>query len=165
MTALLLALSLSATPPATDPLRANLGASKNPWDFACDEIKLFNKENRTQCRGHVVVKRDDIKITCDLFEAFTDEKNNLRKMVCLENVVMQRGEGRSTSEKAEFEADSQTLILSGNPIVRQGGNEFKGDVIVYDLKNDRLSVKRVRGKIQQNAPLPVPSDKAGAPKK
>jgi lipopolysaccharide transport protein LptA len=153
----------NAAVPDNDPLRSSLKSSKSPWSFACDEIRLFNKENRTQCRGHVVMRRDDIKITCDLFEAFTDDKKDLRRMVCLENVVMQKAEGTSTSEKAEFEADNQTLTLSGNPIVRQNGNEFKGDVIVYDLKNDRLSVKRVRGKIagQPNANQPA----AGAPKK
>lgn len=152
-TVLFSALALGA---ADDVLKQNLQASKTPWDFSCDEIRLFNKENRTQCKGHVVVKRDDIRITCDLFEAFTDEKNNLRRMLCLENVILQKADGKSTSEKAEFEADNQTLTLSGNPIVRQGGNEFKGDVIVYDLKNDRLSVKRVRGKIQQNGAIKKP---------
>lgn len=141
-----MATAAPAEPNPNDP-RSSLNNSKTPWAFSCDEVKVYNKENRTQCRGHVVVSRDDIKITCDLFEAFTDAKNNLRRMVCVENVILIKADGKSTSEKAEFEADNQTLTLSGNPIVTQGPREFRGDVIVYDLKNDRLSVRRMRGKI------------------
>lgn len=158
----LLLFALAAAPESNDAIRAKMQTSKSPWDFACDDIRLFNKENRTQCRGHVVITRDDIRITCDLFEAFTDEKRNLRRMVCVENVILQKEDGRSTSEKAEFEADNQTLTLTGNPIVRQGDNEIKGDVIVYDLKNDRITVKRVRGKI---APAAAQQAAQGAQKK
>jgi lipopolysaccharide transport protein LptA len=150
----------AAAPTELDP-RAGLNNSKTPWAFSCDEVKVYNKENRTQCRGHVVVTRDDIKITCDLFEAFTDAKNNLRRMVCVENVVLMKADGKSTSEKAEFETDNQTLTLTGSPVVTQGPREFRGDVIVYDLKNDRLSVRRLRGKI---GPEGVPSAAGGVKK-
>lgn len=159
-----LALSVQALPArvhaaADDAIKSKLGQSKAPWAFACDTVTVFNKENRVHCRGHVVFSRDDIKITCDLFEAVRDDAGQIKRAVCVEHVVMQMADGRATAEKAEWLADNQTLVLTGSPYVVQKGNDMRGDVITYDLKNDRLTSKRVRATVVQQGATPPPAPK------
>ncbi len=109
------------------------------------------------CRGGVFAERDDLKIACDTFEGFRDEKkSDFRRIVCADNVVITSKDGKSKSDKAEWRADTQTLILSGNPVVTRDQDVLRGEIIVYDLKNDRFIVKNVRGKVAQQPALPKP---------
>jgi lipopolysaccharide export system protein LptA len=142
--------------PGDEAVRQRMSQSKTPWDMGCDQMVIFNKENRTLCRGHAYANRDDLKVRCDTFEAFRDDKGDVSRLICSDNVQIASKEGNSKSDKAEWMADSQTLVLSGNPVVIQGKNVIRGEVIVYDLQNQRLSIKRVRGKVGQQPSLPDP---------
>jgi len=53
------------------------------------------------------------------------------------------------SEEAVYRYASQEMILTGNPVVYQGENEFRGETIRYLLKDGKILVeKSASGKIQ-----------------
>ncbi len=68
-----------------------------------------------------------------------------------EVVIVQKDEkGRivfkSTSEKAVYEGKERVVILTGNPIVQQGKNKFRGEIIRYFVDQGKIVVTgKVRG--------------------
>ena len=44
------------------------------------------------------------------------------------------------SEQADYRYASQEMTLTGNPVVRQGENEFRGEIIRYLLKDGKIFV-------------------------
>ena len=132
---------------ADDPLKDKLKSSKSKLTYHCDEITMLNRENRIQCRGHAVVKRDDLTIKCDILEVITDDKHNPKRVLCMENVFMKTADGESKSEKAEYDAEKEVVTLSGNPKLKRGDSEIAGETIIYDIKNERLRVKQGKGTV------------------
>ena len=52
------------------------------------------------------------------------------------------------SEQAIYRYATQEMLLTGNPVVRQGANEFRGETIRYLLKDGKILVERnASGKI------------------
>jgi lipopolysaccharide transport protein LptA len=152
--------------PADNPLNQKLKESDSPWKFHCDEIKgLGKKDHRSFCRGHVAITRDDLTITCDTLETLHDDKWGAKKMTCLENVVLKSKDGRTTSEKAEFDNESRDLVLTGNPVLYQGGSVIRGEVIKYNLNDEQFDVKKFRGVVDQSSSMPTAKAPASRPAK
>ena len=160
MLALVIFLSFAAAAqpapsPTDDPLNQKIKESDSPWKFHCDGIKgLGKKDHRSICRGHVVVTRDDLSITCDTLETQHDDKWGAKKMLCLENVVIKDKENRATAEKAEFDNQSRQLTLTGSPVLYQGGSIIRGDVIKYGLDSQEFEVKKIRAVIEHASSMP-----------
>jgi lipopolysaccharide transport protein LptA len=146
---LLALLAQSFTSPAIgaeDPLRDKLKTSKSKIHFDCGAaMDIFNKENRTLCRGGAWIKRDDFTIRCNMLEVLTDDKHNPKRFTCVENVSLQTADGQSKSEKAEYDAEKELLTLTGNPSLKRGDSLVRGETIIYDLKNERLRIFKPRG--------------------
>lgn len=144
-------------PPKSTPFVGRIKSSKTPWQVKCDESKGYGKEKRTTCVGHVEAWRDDLRITCEAFEMFHDDKWGVKKMTCSKNVVLKSKDGYTHSEKAEYDPNIEQLILTGAPQLFQGPNQIRGDVIVYEMREERFVVKKIRAVIedtQRAAALP-----------
>lgn len=150
------AVAAQPAPSAGDnPLNQKLKESDSPWHFQCDGIKgLGKKEHKSICRGHVMITRDDLSISCDTLETQHDDKWGAKKMLCLENVVLKSKDGRTTSEKAEFDNQSRELTLTGNPVLFQGGSVIRGETIKYSLDTEEFEVKKIRGVVDQSSSMP-----------
>lgn len=72
-----------------------------------------------------------------------------------EVVIVQKNEKgeivfKSTSEKAVYDGKKGVIILSGNPIVEQGKNKFRGKIIRYFINDGKIVITgKVRGTIFQ----------------
>ena len=89
-------------------------------------------------------------------EIILDPKNGqLRTMVLKGGVIITRKDKKSgqiefttESEQANYQYANQEILLTGNPVVHQGENEFRGEIIRYLLKDGKIFVeKSASGKI------------------
>jgi lipopolysaccharide export system protein LptA len=48
-------------------------------------------------------------------------------------VVITRGEERATADRAEFDAQTNTVTLSGNVVIRRGDAEMRGPRAIMDM--------------------------------
>jgi len=167
---LLTSAAQPAPPPATEgALNQKLKASDSPWNFSCnaDYKYLGKKEHRSVCRGKVTISRDDLKIKCDMIETENDDKMQVKKVRCLENVVITTQDGRATAEKAEFDNETQDVILTGNPVLFQGGNVIHGELVRYNLKDESFVVSKIRATMKNETvkgqSASMPAGKSSAP--
>ena len=89
-------------------------------------------------------------------EIILDPKSGqLQTMVLKGGVTITRKDKKSNrieftaeSEEAIYRYATQEMLLVGNPVVRQGENEFRGETIRYLLQNGKIFVERnASGKI------------------
>ncbi len=145
--------AVPASQPADDASLTNkLKESQAPWKFNCSgDTKGFGKKDRRSvCRGSVVITHDDLTIKCDTIETQHDEKWGVKKITCLENVIIKSEQGHATAEKAEFFNDSQELVLTGNPVLYQEGNVVRGEVIKYNVTDETFAVSKIRATIDRS---------------
>jgi lipopolysaccharide export system protein LptA len=102
--------------------------------------------------GSVDARRDDFIINCSkLLLYYLDQTDNnesgktrsiIEKIVASGNVRITRlSGGNATAEKAVFHQDSEKLILTGNPVIKQGDNLIEGSTITVFLKENRSVVE------------------------
>jgi lipopolysaccharide export system protein LptA len=74
-------------------------------------------------------------------------KFNVEKIVATESVVITRPDrGTATAEKAVYYHDSEKIVLTGNPVVKDKDRfEGGGNTIIVFLKEDRYVVEGSKG--------------------
>lgn len=96
---------------------------------------------------------NDTNISCQKLELFLNNsdketsaensKFRIEKIIAAESVVITRpGRGTATAEKAVYYHDSEKIVLTGNPVVKDGERfEGGGNTIILFLKEDRYVVE------------------------
>ncbi|MFH0796649.1 MAG: LptA/OstA family protein [Candidatus Omnitrophota bacterium] len=86
---------------------------------------------------------------------FDPKSGQLKSMILKDGVTIIRKDKKSDrveftakSDQAVFDYATQEVILTGQPVLYQGSNEFRGDVIRYLLKDGKIFIdKNTSGKI------------------
>ncbi|MCK5259993.1 MAG: LPS export ABC transporter periplasmic protein LptC [Candidatus Omnitrophica bacterium] len=77
---------------------------------------------------NVVAVQEGQTLKADRMEIYFDEgMSGIKKMVCLGNVEIEKGENKSFAKKAVYDAAEQKLTLSGRPkliLITEGGSLF-----------------------------------------
>ncbi|MCK4244771.1 MAG: LPS export ABC transporter periplasmic protein LptC [Candidatus Omnitrophica bacterium] len=84
-----------------------------------------------------------------------DEKTNrINSLTATKKVIIiQRDEKgqivfKSTSERAVYDGKERVVILTGNPIVEQGKNKFRGEIIRYFVDDGKIVITgKVKGTV------------------
>jgi len=113
-------------------------------------------------KGHVITftdnveaVRDDINIKCQRIEFFYENSSDnddlgtirISEIIATENVRVTRpdpdggDEITATAEKAVYDQKGQKLVLTGNPVAKQGTNSLEGAKITLFLKEGRCLVE------------------------
>ena len=102
--------------------------------------------------GQVRAVRGDFTIECQKMEVFYegfssekesgDAKTRIKQIVATGKVKVLRAQGgMATAEKGVFYESDDKVILTGNPVIKRGGDSVQGDRIVIYLKEDRSVVE------------------------
>jgi lipopolysaccharide export system protein LptA len=139
--AALLALLLGAAPAA--------GAPPAPVQVDADEVHYEYKERKVVFVGKPLVRltREDAVLTCRRLVAENDDQGRLRKAVCTGDVRLVRGERVVTCQTATFDERAGTVVCTGNPELRDGQSVMRGEQLVYDLGEDKVTLSSARGTV------------------
>ena len=80
---------------------------------------VYHREQHTAAySGNVRVRQETRTLTCDEANVDLDADNRAKKMRCLGNVKMEDPEAnrRATGTSAEYDVDSKSLEMQGNPV-------------------------------------------------
>jgi lipopolysaccharide export system protein LptA len=137
MIAACLALALAAAPPSA------------PVTVDAEEVQYLYKERKVVFTGKplVTLTREDAVLSCRKLVAENDEQGRIRQAVCSGDVKLTRGTRVVTCDTATFEEKAARVTCSGNPVLRDGENVMRGEVLVYDLANDSATLSAAKGVI------------------
>jgi lipopolysaccharide export system protein LptA len=157
LTGLLLLWVLSSPVLSASPLKKTQKKSPGPMVIKSKTLEADDKKKKITFAGDVEAKRDDFTVLCQklvvLYEKPSEQKETeevsarIDRIVATGAVKIIRAEGGvATGEKAVYYQKGEKLVLTGNPVVKQGGDFVEGDVITLFLKEDRSIVESAKDK-------------------
>ena len=144
--------SVQAVVASSDKVMTNVTAEKMVYDSAAQKVVFSNQ---------VKVVHPDFALTSDSLQLFLGEGRAatggarpgaegmdpgvVEKIIAESRVNIQLPEGRTaTCNKATYSVDTETLTMEGNPVLREGQNQIRGDRMVFYLRENR---NEVQGKV------------------
>jgi lipopolysaccharide export system protein LptA len=127
-----------------------------PVDVTADTMVYNADKNTVVFEGKVEALRGDFKMWSDILTLYlkstksSDDKkispasmegSNLDKIIAEKNVRFQNGTQTGSSQKATYFSDKSILVLEGDPVLHDGDNSVKGNVIRYFINENRSVVE------------------------
>lgn len=90
-------------------------------------------------RDNVLVKDAQGTVNADKMNVyFMEESNQIDKIECYGNVKINHDERYSESQEAIYYATQSKIILKGDPVIRQGNDHYRADVITIFTEQNRV---------------------------
>ena len=159
--ALLAALALAAAP-APAPAKAGKPPKPVPVEVNAASIEYRYKERRTVMTGDplVTLTREDATLVCRRLVAEIDGAGQIARATCEGDVKLTRGERVVTCQTATFENATGSVTCVGTPELRDGASAVRGERLVYDLDEDRVTLTKARGTVMQSSTEELPLGRA-----
>jgi lipopolysaccharide export system protein LptA len=138
---------------SAEPSRTKIREGKEiPTVIKSDTLEIDNKRRVVTFVGNVEAVRGDMVIRCSKMlvhyreagaQKATDQKGpKIDRIVASGEVRIQRAEGGlATAEEAVYYQDTEKVVLTGKPVVKQGEDFVEGEVITLFLMEDRSLVE------------------------
>ena len=125
------------------------GAKDAPVYVTSDSLELDAKSRVFNYRGNVEVTQAEMKMTCDVMRGEYDKANELKTIVCNDNVVITNGpDTRATSSRATFFVPQSRIELTEAPELVKNGSVLAADKILIFVREDRSEAQgNVRVKV------------------
>lgn len=155
----LLAALLFSTSAMAAPLPG--GDADLPVDVTADSMEYSADKNTVVFQGKVEAVRGEFKMWSDRLSlilkdkktkddkvkakkktsSMADSAGDLDKIIAEKNVRFKNGTQHGTAEKATYFAQKNILVLEGDPVLHDGENSIRGNVIRYFLNENRSVVE------------------------
>ncbi|MBA4390768.1 MAG: lipopolysaccharide transport periplasmic protein LptA [Syntrophus sp. (in: bacteria)] len=120
---------------------------KKPVDIVSDTMEGFDKEKYVVFKGSVIAKQEDLFIFADTIETYmSEDTNEIEKAIARGNVKIVKQDRTATCREAVFENAKGEITLKDNVIVYQGKDKLTGDVIIYYVNEDRVTIQAEKDK-------------------
>lgn len=113
-----------------------------PVDIHSEEMTVDFEKHRIVFKGDVKVVQSDFSMAArEVTAVFGESADDIMKIVAEGDVSIRKGDKTAWGEKAVYERESATILLTGSPVLKQGRNFIKGQEIRVSLDEDRMEVK------------------------
>jgi lipopolysaccharide export system protein LptA len=112
--------------------------TKDPIFITSDHMEADRKKNTLIYRGRVVTVQGEMTMNSERLTAYYDpEMKQLREVIAEGKVNVTQGDRVAIGAKAVFNQKDKTIILTGDPVVRQGNSQISGSRITFYIEQDR----------------------------
>jgi len=142
-------------------------SKREPISITSDALEFDYRSRVLKYLGAVVATQGDMKLQSKSLTITLDGQvdNRIKEVVADGHVRLSKGTRWATGGRAVFNQDHNTVILSGNAELHDGGNVVKGDRVVVYLNEERSVVEGGKGRVEavlvpsqrMEPPLPVES--------
>lgn len=136
--------ALADSSPLKETAVAELGVGKcdEPIDITSDRMVANYKSREIVFEGHVHVAHCDFSLKSDSIRSnYSDEGNAISSIVAVGNVRIEQGERVATAGEADYDREEGRILLKDEPVLVEGGNRIRGDLILLYLFEDRVEVR------------------------
>ena len=119
-----------------------------PIDIRSDGLKVFHRDRYGVFSGNVRADRGDVQLFCDELKAFYDEAGAVKRLECRGRVLAVMGTKQARGGLAVYEADQDTVRITDNPVLSDGDDTMRGEVVIFNLGDDTVRIEKPRGRYQ-----------------
>ena len=138
---------------------SSLKLTDSPISIEASSLEIIHNENKVILDGKVRVINESLSLTTDYMELYynlVDSNNNIEitRIYCDGNVLIDFDDQLITSQVAEYDLKSNTLLLKKDVLISKNeGNNIKAEEVLVDLNTMRITMnsnERVRAFITPN---------------
>lgn len=114
---------------------------QGPVTITADSMEADEGAGLLVFLGNAVASQDDVTLHADrLTVYYSAEAKEIEKVVATGGVRIVQQERVATGAQAVYDRVADRIVLTGRPMVKEGGQTIEGDEIVLDLKARRSIV-------------------------
>lgn len=128
-----------------------------------ESLKIDNEKRIFVFSGKVELRRENMTMNCEKMVGYYSEKStegglentervnrNIDRIIATEGVRMTRTDGLSgTAERAVYDLVEEKVVMTGEPVFKQGKDSWRGSSLIYDLKEGSITGTDVRAVLHQ----------------
>jgi len=120
----------------------DLQLSSAPIRVSAKTLEWDHKGHKATFHQEVVAQQEDLAIhSDDLIVYFNEDDTDITRLVSRGNVRIVQMDRRASCEEAVYNRIQNRIVLTGNPVIRQGENEVRGDRIIFYVAENRSVVE------------------------
>lgn len=110
-----------------------------------EEVDYDTKANSARFLRNVKVNYSDMVLSAQKLQVFLEkELNKIEKIVAQDHVKILQKDKEITSDQCVFYDKEKKIVLTGNPVSRQGENVLSGQEMVYYLDSETVEIKKAK---------------------
>ena len=128
-----------------------------PIEVVSDKMSAYQEKNVVIFSGNAVATQGDVQLKTDLLSIYykksqtqkekpgipvMQETGALEKIEAKGNVIVTQKDMSATGSEAVYYQDTSRVVMTGNPVLKQGKNLVKGCKITVYLDQNRGEVER-----------------------
>ncbi|MEM9741811.1 MAG: lipopolysaccharide transport periplasmic protein LptA [Pseudomonadota bacterium] len=121
--------------------------ANQPINIAADAAQLDQKQQQAVYTGNVVVNQGTLKVEADRM-VIEYRNKKVSRIICSgspasyeQQLEGEQGRVRATAAEITYYTREERLLLNGDAILLQGGNEIRGNEIRYDIVAGRVDAE------------------------
>lgn len=125
------------------------GDSKEPYEIDADELEVLDAEKIAILTGNVNVRQGTSLLKAPYLKVFYSntggggagaESQGIRRLEARQGVYVESGTQVATGDNADYDAETEELIMTGNVVLSDDGNVIKGDKLYVNLRTGESKV-------------------------
>jgi len=126
------------------PFAGFRSGGKDPVEITADRMEADLGSGSLRFIGRVRAKQGKRTIYAERMDVSYTEGGEVTKLVASGSVKVNMDEAFASSDRLELDNVKQVIRLTGSPRVAQGRQIMTGDLITYQIKTEKLTVKNPR---------------------
>jgi lipopolysaccharide export system protein LptA len=111
-------------------------------------LKLDQQRKIARFRDKVVIHRGELTVRGPLMDARYDDQGQLTTLEMRGGVEMVDGDRRAVGQRADYDAATRLLVLTGDPKLFDRGDVLRGNRITLQLDTHEVKVERATGRLR-----------------
>jgi len=145
-------------------LFAGFGSKSNePYEIDADELEVLDAEKVAILTGNVNVRQGQSLLKAPYLKVYyadsatggsESESPGIRRLEARQGVYVESGTQVATGDQADYDAESEEMIMTGNVVLTDDGNVIKGDKLYVNLRTGESKVtakKRIKLILKPNS--------------
>ncbi len=122
-----------------------------PVEVTADSLSVNQSDGTAIYAGNVIVAQGDMRLAADRVRVvYSESAGRIERMEATGGVTLVSGEEAAEAERADYNIDDGTVVMSGNVLLTQGPNALTSQRMVVNLDTGTAQMTgRVRTVIQQ----------------
>ena len=108
---------------------------EKPIEISADQLAINDETGVTEFSGMVEILQGDLSVNADFVQAtYTPGSGAIQTLLATGEVILRSGEDEAKADRAEYAVDSDQIIMTGNVFVRQAGNNLSAERAEINLE-------------------------------
>ncbi|WP_459035985.1 lipopolysaccharide transport periplasmic protein LptA [Roseivivax sp. CAU 1761] len=124
--------------------------SSLPVEISADQLEVSRAEGTALYTGNVVIGQGEMRLAAPrVLVVYGEEAGRIARLEATGGVTLVSGEEAAEAERADYDIDAGTVVMSGDVLLTQGDNALTSERMVVNLESGTAEMSgRVRTVLQ-----------------